>query len=386
MNTNIPNSEVLTAIDRALRELERQKFALDQSAIVAITDIKGDITYVNDKFCAISKYEEEELLGQNHRIINSGYHDKVFFQEMWQTIASGNVWKADIKNKAKDGTYYWVATTITPFFDESGKPSMYVSIRFDITKQKELEIQLEEQLKERNIMLKQLSHQNKQLEDFCYIISHNLRAPLSNMSMLSDLLKDSETDLEKKELISKLNQVSDYLQETFDELVSAIQVRNNVDVVNEPIELEEVYHRTKKILQGQILQSGARIEANFSELPRIIYPKKYIDSIFLNIISNALKYRSSERTAEIKLQSYTRGDAQYIEIADNGLGLDLKKHGEKLFMLRKTFHNHPQAKGFGLFITKSQLESMGGRIDVDSQPNAYFKLTLLLKRISHEDH
>lgn len=378
MKTNIPNGEVLNAIDKALRELERQKFALDQSAIVAITDIKGDISYVNEKFCAISKYSEEELLGHNHRIINSGYHDKQFFSSMWKTISSGNVWRDDIKNKAKDGTFYWVATTITPFLNESGRPIMFVSIRFDITKQKELEIQLEEQLKERDVMLKQLSHQNKQLEDFCYIISHNLRAPLTNMSMLSDLLKESDSEADKKEYVSKLNQVSDYLQETFDELVSAIQVRNNVDVVNEVIDLEEVFNRTILILQGQVIQTGATIKADFTEVRLFQYPKKYIDSIFLNIISNALKYRSNERALEIQLRSYKSQNSVYLEIIDNGLGLDLRKHGDKLFMLRKTFHDHPQAKGFGLFITKSHLEAMGGKIVAESQPNTYFKLILQL--------
>lgn len=378
MKTNIPNGEVLNAIDKALRELERQKFALDQSAIVAITDIKGDISYVNEKFCAISKYSEEELLGHNHRIINSGYHDKQFFSSMWQTISSGNVWRDDIKNRAKDGTFYWVATTITPFLNESGRPIMFVSIRFDITKQKELEIQLEEQLKERDVMLKQLSHQNKQLEDFCYIISHNLRAPLTNMSMLSDLLKESDSEADKKEYVSKLNQVSDYLQETFDELVSAIQVRNNVDVVNEVIDLEEVFNRTILILQGQVIQTGATIKADFTEVRLFQYPKKYIDSIFLNIISNALKYRSNERALEIQLRSYKSQNSVYLEIIDNGLGLDLRKHGDKLFMLRKTFHDHPQAKGFGLFITKSHLEAMGGKIVAESQPNTYFKLILQL--------
>lgn len=378
MKTNIPNSEVLNAIDKALRELERQKFALDQSAIVAITDLKGDITYINDKFCAISKYSESELLGQNHRIINSGYHDKQFFASMWRTISSGRVWKNDIKNRAKDGSYYWVATTITPFLDESGKPIMYVSIRFDITKQKKLEIQLEHQLKERDLMLQQLSRQNKQLEDFCYIISHNLRAPLTNMSMLSDLLKDSESETDKTEYISKLNQVSDYLQETFDELVSAIQVRNNADVEIEIIDMEEVFNRTIQILQGQIIQTGATIKADFTEVSQFQYPKKYIDSILLNIISNSLKYRSKERALEIGLKSYKIHNSVYLEIIDNGLGLDLKMHGDKLFMLRKTFHDHPQAKGFGLFITKSQIEAMGGKIEAESQPNSYFKLILQL--------
>lgn len=384
MNTNIPNSDDIHAIDRALRELERQKFALDQSAIVAITNNRGDITYVNDKFCAISGYTEVELIGQNHRIINSGYHSKSFFADMWQTIAAGKVWRSEIKNKAKDGSYYWVATTITPFLDEVGKPYMFVSVRFDITKQKSLELELEEQLNERNRMLKLLSAQNKQLEDFCYIISHNLRAPLSNMSMLSDLMRGTESATEQRELIEKLNQVSDYLQETFDELVSAIQVRNNVDVTEESIDLEETYKRTVQTLQGEILQTGAQIEGDFTEVKKIQYHKKYIDSIFLNLISNTLKYRSQTRKLKVKIRTYIKKSWVYLEIEDNGLGLDLNRYGDKLFMLRKTFHRHPQAKGFGLFITRSQIESMGGKIEAESEVDQFFRIRIRLTQLQYD--
>src|SRR5690349_631531 len=151
------------------RQLADFKRALDHAAIVAITDVQGRITYANDKFCEISGYAREELLGQDHRIINSGYHSKEFMKQLWHTIATGRVWHGELRNRAKDGHFYWVDTTIVPFLDDRGKPYQYIAIRADITERKRSEARLREQ------------ESLARLGEMAAVVAHEVKNPLAGI-------------------------------------------------------------------------------------------------------------------------------------------------------------------------------------------------------------
>ena len=341
-------------------ELSDYKQALDESAIVAITDQKGIIIHANDNFCKISKYSREELIGQDHRIINSGFHPKEFIREIWTTIAKGEIWKGELKNKAKDGTTYWVDTTIVPFLNEAGKPYQYIAIRSDITFRKEAEENL---IKYSNA----LEITNKQLVDFCNIVSHNLRAPLINIAMLVDFIEQSEDEEERKEVQVKIKPVINHLLEVFNELVESIQIQQDAGIKIDEIVLEDCLEKILIGFETQIQEYNASIKIDLDGVSTILSPQKYIESIFTNLISNALKYRSTQRKLEIKIKAQQLKDTILIAVSDNGLGIDLNMHKNHIFKIRKTFHKHNDAKGFGLYLIKTQVEAMGGRIWVESK-------------------
>ncbi|PKB17756.1 ATP-binding protein [Flavobacterium sp. 5] len=345
-----------------MKELDDYKYALDESAIVAITDPKGIIIHANDNFCKISKYSREELIGMDHRIINSSFHPKEFIRDLWITIANGKIWKGELKNKAKDGTIYWVDTTIVPFLDKDNKPYQYVAIRSDITLRKKAE---EDLIKYSSA----LKYKNTQLIDFCNIVSHNLRAPLINISMLVDYI-DQSTDEDERQIVhSKIKPVVNHLMEIFNELVESIQIQQETGIITDRNCLEDCLDKVLICFDTQIKEYDANIELDVIDAPIIYFPNKYFESIITNLMSNALKYKSPQRKPNIKIKSRKVNDTVLLSICDNGLGIDIDLHKNNLFKIRKTFHKHPDAKGFGLFMTKTQVESMGGKIWVESQPD-----------------
>jgi PAS domain S-box-containing protein len=347
---------------KSLKEISDYKFALDESSIVAITDQKGIINFVNDNFCRISKYNREELIGKDHRIINSGYHSKEFIRDLWVTIASGKIWKGEIKNRAKDGTYYWVDTTIVPFLNEHKKPVQYVAIRADITLRKKAEEDLTK-------YASALEYKNRQLVDFCNIVSHNLRGPLLNISMLIDYIDQSEDEGERQMVHSKIKPVVNHLMDVFNELVESIQVQQDSGIEVDQVTLKSCLDKVLIGFETQIKEYEADIELDDSEAPIIYFPHNYFESIIANLVSNALKYKSSEAKPIIKIKSKIVNDTVLLSVSDNGLGIDLDLHRNNLFKIRKTFHRHPDAKGFGLFMIKTQIEAMGGKIWAESKPN-----------------
>ncbi|HRH48291.1 MAG TPA: PAS domain-containing sensor histidine kinase [Panacibacter sp.] len=226
-------------------------------------------------------------------------------------------------------------------------------------------------------MIKLVSNQNTQLNDFCGIISHNLRSPLINLSMLSDFIAECNDPDQREEMLSKIKPLVNTLNETFNNLVESLQVREEVGITYEKINFAEL---TKKIIEKHKIEIelyNANIQFDFKAAEYIYYPKKYLDSILSNLISNALKYRAVSRNPFIQIKTEWKDDKICLKVIDNGSGIDLKKNGQHMFKMRKVFHDHPDAKGYGLFMTKTQVEAMEGEIFVESNPDQGSTFTIV---------
>ncbi len=368
--TEQKNTEL--ALQTSIQQISDYKLALNESSIVAITDAKGIIKYANNNFCTISKYTSNELIGKSHRIVNSGYHSKAFFQQMWQTIASGSIWKGEFKNKAKDGTYYWVDSTIVPFLDSQGVPYQYMSIRKDITERKSAELELQKSFEI-------LTEQNKRLKDFSYIVSHNLRSHTSNIKSITHFLEIMEDEAEQREMVRNLKTVVELLDETLYNLNEVVAIQKNININVEPLLLYQYINKVLDVLANKIADKCVQIINNIHKEVVVYFNPAYLESVLLNFVSNAIKYSHPERTPVIAFNCTVEFNQLVLLISDNGLGMDLSKNKDKLFGMYKTFHGNSDARGIGLFITKNQLDALGAKVEVESEVNVgtifkiYFK-------------
>lgn len=315
--------------------------------------------YVNEGALRNLGYTLEEILQMTPQDIIPKY-TPAKFQRLVEILQKDLEEKIvfETENKRKDGSLYPVEVHLQLIREDYKK--IFVAIIIDITERKKAEAII----KKSNDLL---AFQNTQLVDFCNIVSHNLRSPLVNMNMLVDLIEESDDDLDKQKLISKFKPIINNVNETFNELVESLQIQQDLEVKSEKINVKEYLKNVIKGFEGQIALTNAVIRSDVDQAPVIYFPPKYFSSVLHNLISNALKYRSPDRLPEIIVRTSKKNDQTILSVKDNGLGIDLEKHRNDLFKIRKVFHFHPDAKGFGLYITKTQVETMGGKVWVESE-------------------
>ncbi len=502
------NAIMLTVRDISINkenetQLRKLSLAVEQSSSsIVITDLDGNIEYVNPRFLQITGYSAKELIGKNPKILKSGAQPKEYYNNMWTTVKNGDTWTGQFLNKKKNGEFYWESAAISPIKNEKGEITHILGIKEDITERKHHEEKLrlsEEKYKivadntynwefwentkgelvyvspscemitgytshelvENAQLMKKLIHpddldsylmhrketfvkwgshkcefrivdkwgeikhighicqpafdssgnflgirgtnvditdkviqiekiqnllkieeeQNKRLLNFTHIVSHNLRSHTANMQGILSLLEYEKPEMFKHEYIEMMKQSAENLNETISHLNMVLDVTKAQNEKWNKINLATVIKRTFESIS--ILAKNANVELINEVSPEISMPviPAYLDSIVLNLLTNAIKFSSPDK------ESFARVYCEIIEnnklkivFEDNGLGIDLERYRAKLFRMYNTFHKHKDSKGLGLFITKNQVEAMGGEIDVESKPNEGTKFYVILNR------
>jgi signal transduction histidine kinase len=232
-----------------------------------------------------------------------------------------------------------------------------------------LEVQVQDRTKELSETNMTLAENNEQLQQFAYIISHNLRAPIARIQGLAEVVNHTKAGTREQEMVLlNMTASAQELDQIIRDLHKILEIRKGLDNILEQVDLKTKAEQVCQMLNAEIQEANAQIDFNF-EVTTVKAVSSYIESILYNLISNAIKYRSDSRSVHVNIRSHKNESGIELIIADNGLGIELSKHGEKIFGLYKRFHLHREGKGMGLYLVKTQVEAMGGKITLDSTPS-----------------
>ncbi|MBN8694677.1 MAG: PAS domain-containing sensor histidine kinase [Bacteroidetes bacterium] len=321
---------------------------------MVIVNKQGVIELVNLQTEKMFGFSRTELIGQKVEILmpqrfankHPGHRGNFFENPHVRPMGTG----LKLFGRKKDNSEFPIEISLSPIEKEG---LVAAAIR-DVTQR---------------FMTDYLMAKNKQLEDFAYITSHNLRSPVSNLNSLLQFYKNEKTEEGRKIMFDKFEITVQRLGETLNNLMDVLVIQHGNKPLISTVYFENVFFKIKSGMEIMINDANAHIETDFKEAPSVEYSTVYLESIMYNLINNALKYSSVNRKPIIRVKTSIKDGKVMLTVSDNGMGIDLNKHGNKLFGLNKVFHKHPDAKGVGLFITKTQIESMGGQITAECEPD-----------------
>ena len=364
---------------------EEQRLRLLETVItqskdaVMITDIDTsknvipNIIFVNSAFTDMTGYPADEVIGKSPEILFGKKSDILQFEKLRTAVQEYKECFVETICYKKNGEEFWINFSMIPVTDKEGEHSHWISIQRDVTVEKERE-------KEREQLIRELTQNNKDLKQFSYITSHNLRAPLSNLTGLLNLIEDIPIeDSELKEIINGFSKSTHLLNETINDLVKVIIIKDNPSIQKEKLLIKDVFENVFDQLSFLISSNKPILKIDLEVETIFDINKSYLESIFLNLLTNSIKYREPSRQLRITIATKVVDNNLFMTFKDNGIGIDLEKNNDKIFGLYQRFHNYPDSKGLGLYLVKSQVESMGGTISVDSNVGKGTTFTIVFK-------
>jgi len=355
-----------TTMQRTLLDLNNQKHVLDLHAVVATTDRKGNIVYANRMFCELSGYQHHEIIGQNHRMINSGHHSRAFYTNMWQTICAGNVWKGDLCNRAKDGSLYWVTTTIAPLRNCAGEIDQFIAIRTDITVRKKGEQKLLEQTEKAELA-------NRAKDQFLAHMSHELRTPLNAILGFSSLINSQAFgplhNERYKEYSQDIYRSGKFLLEIITDVldVARIETGEAEPDVTEVI-MPQILSSSIKMVTGSAKKKNISITQHVESDMSVIHADvRHMKQILLNLLTNAVNFTPDN--GNVTIEAGEIDGFIVVQIIDTGIGIDaenLETIFEPFSQVRESSLHSCGGTGLGLSLSKKLTELNGGALKLAS--------------------
>lgn len=365
--------------EQRLKLLETVITQTKDSVIITETEKSSNsipkIVFVNPAFSQMTGYKSTDVVGKSPAIFMGKKSVAGEIAKLSFALKHKKEFKFETLNNRKNGEEYWVNFSMIPITNKEGDHSHWISIQRDITEEKKQE-------KEKEQLIRELTQNNKDLKQFSYITSHNLRAPLSNLTGLLNLMDDIPVENpELKEILNGFSKSTHLLNETINDLVKVIIIKDNPSIQKEEVLIQDVFENVFNQLSFLISLHKPIIKIELAKVSILNINKAYLESILLNLLTNAIKYRATNRQLKIFVSSKEVGNNITMIFKDNGIGIDMERNADKIFGLYQRFHNYPDSKGLGLYLVKSQVETMGGNITVQSEVNKGTTFTLTFKNI-----